>query len=55
MQIKNTHTPAGLTDILVDECEIKYNLETTARQIFNQRGYRMVQPPSFEYYDVYDA
>lgn len=51
----NTHTPAGLTDILVDECEIKYNLEATARQVFKEHGYNMVQPPSFEYYDVYDA
>lgn len=51
----NTHTPAGLTDILADEYEIKYNLESTARQIFKEHGYRMVQPPSFEYYDVYDA
>ena len=51
----NTHTPAGLTDILVDECEMKYNLETTARKIFADYGYHMVQPPTFEYYDVYDA
>ncbi len=51
----NTHTPAGLTDILVEECENKFNIETTARGVFAEHGYRMVQPPTFEYYDVYDA
>ena len=30
MQSRNTHTPAGLTDILVDECELKYSIETTS-------------------------
>ncbi len=51
----NTHTPAGLTDILVEECESKFNIETSAREIFAKHGYHMVQPPTFEYYDVYDA
>ncbi len=52
---RNTHTPAGLTDVLVQECEIKFNIETTAREVFAHHGYHMVQPPTFEYYDVYDA
>lgn len=55
MQGGNTHTPAGLTDILVSECKTKFDLETTARNIFANHGYHMVQPPTFEYYDVYDA
>ena len=55
MQSRNTHTPAGLTDILVDECELKYSIETTARKMYARYGYHMVQPPTFEYYDVYDA
>lgn len=49
-----THTPEGLTDILCDECELKNHIEQTAREIFGQHGYRMVQTPTFEYYDVYD-
>ncbi len=52
---RNTHTPAGLTDVLVQECEIKFNIEKTAREVFAHHGYHMVQPPTFEYYDVYDA
>lgn len=51
----NTHTPAGLTDMLVEECEQKYKIETAAREVFAQHGYHMVKPPTFEYYDVYDA
>ena len=54
-EMGNTHTPAGLTDILVEECESKFNIETSAREIFAKHGYHMVQPPTFEYYDVYDA
>ena len=51
----NTHTPAGLTDILVKECELKFKIETAAREVFARHGYHVVQPPMFEYYDVYDA
>lgn len=51
----NTHTPAGLTDILVKECELKFKIETSAREVFARHGYHVVQPPMFEYYDVYDA
>ncbi|MBQ7108805.1 MAG: ATP phosphoribosyltransferase regulatory subunit [Clostridia bacterium] len=54
-QTGKIHTPSGLTDILVDECEKKFNIEAAARKIFSSHGYRMVQPPTFEYYDVYDA
>mgnify|MGYP004455234627 FL=1 len=51
----NTHTPAGLTDILVKECELKFKIETAAREVFARHSYHVVQPPMFEYYDVYDA
>ncbi|MDY5230887.1 MAG: ATP phosphoribosyltransferase regulatory subunit [Eubacteriales bacterium] len=51
----NTHTPAGLTDILVKECELKFKIETAAREVFARHDYHVVQPPMFEYYDVYDA
>ncbi len=54
-ELKNTHTPEGITDILVDECELKYKIENIARETFLHHNYRMVQPPTFEYYDVYDA
>lgn len=50
-----THTPDGLTDVLCDECETKYFVESTARQVFREHGYRMVQTPTFEYFDVYSV
>ncbi|MDO5310310.1 MAG: ATP phosphoribosyltransferase regulatory subunit [Clostridia bacterium] len=52
---RNTHTPAGLTDMLVEESETKFKIETSAREVFTHHGYHVVQPPTFEYYDVYDA
>lgn len=54
-QSRNTHTPEGLTDILADECDVKFKIETAVREVFAKHGYHMVQPPTFEYYDVYDA
>ena len=50
-----THTPEGVADLLCDECELKCKIEQLAREIFKQYGYRMVQTPTFEYFDVYDA
>ncbi|MEG1441651.1 MAG: ATP phosphoribosyltransferase regulatory subunit, partial [Oscillospiraceae bacterium] len=51
---KITHTPEGLADILCDECELKFKIEQSTREIFKTYGYKMVQTPTFEYYDVYD-
>lgn len=50
-----THTPKGLTDILWEESELKFHIESVARQIFRENGYKMVQTPTFEYFDVYHA
>ncbi len=50
-----THTPDGLADVLCDECELKLRIENTAHEVFKQFGYRMVQTPTFEYFDVYNV
>lgn len=50
-----THTPSGLADVLCDECELKYFLEVTTRKVFKEHGYRMVETPTFEYFDVYNV
>ena len=50
----NTHTPEGLSDILFNECEVKLQLENAAREVFLSHNYHTVQPPTFEYYDIYD-
>lgn len=49
------HTPVGLTDLLCDESELKFSIESTAREVFKSYGYRMVQTPTFEYFDVYNV
>lgn len=48
-----THTPQGLADVLWEEVELKFHIETVARSIFKQNGYKMVETPTFEYFDVY--
>ncbi len=50
---KVTHTPKGLSDVLWDECDLKFRLEGIARETFAGYGYKMVQTPTFEYFDVY--
>ncbi|MBQ4146139.1 MAG: ATP phosphoribosyltransferase regulatory subunit [Clostridia bacterium] len=48
-----THTPKGLADILWEEAELKFHIESVARGIFHKNGYKMIQTPTFEYFDVY--
>ena len=48
-----THTPQGLADVLWEEAELKFHIETVARSIFKQNGYKMVETPTFEYFDVF--
>ena len=47
------HTPAGVSDILPDECEKKKETESVLWSVFSAAGYREVETPSFEYYDCY--
>ena len=50
-----THTPKGLADILWEECDLKFHIETVARNVFSEYGYKMVQTPTFEFFDVYNT
>ena len=49
------HTPNGLADILPDECEKKKNVENIINNVFLSMGYREIETPSFEYYDVFSG
>ena len=49
------HTPDGVTDLLPDECAAKRRLEQQLRQLFSRRGYREVETPGIEFYDVFAA
>lgn len=47
------HTPTGLSDILPDECAKKKEIENTIWAVFASFGYKEVETPSFEFYDVF--
>lgn len=49
------HTPDGVADLLPEDCAAKRRLENSLRQLFDQRGYREVETPGIEFYDVYAA
>ena len=48
------HTPEGVNDILPQECGKKREIEDTIWSVFASFGYREVQTPMFEYYDVFE-
>lgn len=47
------HTPIGLADILPEECENKKEVENIISDVFVSMGYREIETPTFEYYDVF--
>jgi len=47
--------PAGVEDILPQECYLKRGIETNLRRTFAGAGYDEVSTPSYEYYDVFSS
>ena len=47
------HTPEGVQDILEKDCIIKKEIEERIASIFQSYGYYEIQPPTFEFYDVF--
>ena len=47
------HTPEGVRDICDEECEKKLALEDTLHQIMVRYGYRPIQTPTFEFFDMF--
>ena len=47
------HTPEGVRDIYNVECGKKLTLEGHLKKIFQLYGYHDIQPPTFEYFDVF--
>lgn len=47
------HTPEGVRDIYNVECGRKLTLEGNLKKIFHLYGYHDIQPPTFEYFDVF--
>jgi len=49
------YTPEGMQDILFERCHVKRNLENQLRQLFLNSGYREIETPSVEFYDVFSG
>jgi ATP phosphoribosyltransferase regulatory subunit len=49
------YTPDGVADILPDDCEKKRQIEQMLRDYFTVNGYREIETPGMEFYDVYSA
>lgn len=47
------HTPEGVRDIYDDEFGKKWKTEGLIHEVFVSYGYRDIQPPTFEYFDVF--
>ena len=50
---KILHTPEGVRDIYNQECERKLALEYELRRVLNSYGYRDIETPTFEFFDVF--
>ena len=55
MNRKIQHTPEGVRDIINDECRRKLALEERIHQVFRSFGYRDIETPTFEFFDVFGA
>lgn len=47
------HTPEGVRDIYNEECERKLWLQNTLHEVLRSYGYRDIETPTFEYFDVF--
>ena len=50
---KVLHTPEGVRDIYNVECGKRLALEGRLKKVFHLHGYHDIQPPTFEYFDVF--
>ena len=50
---KVLHTPEGVIDIYNVECGKRLALEGRLKKVFHLYGYHDIQPPTFEYFDVF--
>ncbi len=47
------HTPVGVRDIYGRECVAKLTMENKINKVFNLYGYRNIQTPTFEFFDIF--
>lgn len=48
------HTPDGVRDIYNEECARKLNLQEQIRNVFHLYGYKDIQTPTFEFFDIFN-
>lgn len=53
MDNKLLHTPEGVRDIYSRECRRKLYLQEKLHTVFHRYGFRDIQTPTFEYFDVF--
>ncbi len=53
MENRLLHTPVGVRDIYNVECAKKLNVQQKIHDIFHKYGYRDVQTPTFEFFDIF--
>lgn len=53
MKEKLLHTPEGVRDIYNTECEIKLMLQHKLHHVLEHYGFRDIQTPSFEFFDIF--
>jgi ATP phosphoribosyltransferase regulatory subunit len=53
MKEKLLHTPEGVRDIYNTECEIKLMLQHKLHHVLESYGFRDIQTPSFEFFDIF--
>lgn len=54
MNDKLLHTPEGVRDIYNTECAIKLLLQNNLHQVLERYGFRDIQTPSFEFFDIFN-
>ncbi len=47
------HTPGGVRDIYGAECANKLKVQNDLHQVLNSYGFRDIQTPTFEYFDIF--
>ncbi len=55
MKKKLLHTPEGVRDIYGEECRKKIALEGRLKHVLEIYGYRDIETPSFEFFDIFNS
>jgi len=54
MKDKLLHTPEGVRDIYNTECAVKLLLQNNLHEVLKRHGFRDIQTPSFEFFDIFN-